>query len=157
MNTMRITFLVIILILAAGSCKDNPTAPNYETQYELWRSYNIHDYAVEQSYVCFCVNGGEKMKVTVQADTVFSVMKISDSTIIPYPESKRYLTIDSLFGILHTSKFDSLVVNYNSHYGYPDYLDINPQLHPVDGGILYITSNLQIIYNNSKFNHKREY
>jgi hypothetical protein len=69
------------------------------------------------------------------------MVRISDNTkvISPY-----YFTIDSLFGIINNSKNDSLVIKYNSIYGYPEYLDINPQLHPVDGGVLYETSNLNI-------------
>ena len=83
------------------------------------------------------------MKVTVQSDTIFSVKKLSDSALISYPYSKQYLTIDSLFGIIHNSKTDSLVITYNSQFGFPEKLDINPQQHPYDGGVLYETYNLQ--------------
>jgi hypothetical protein len=31
-------------------------------------------------------------------------------------------------------------VRYNEEYGYPEYLDIAPQQHPVDGGFSYETS-----------------
>jgi len=48
-----------------------------------------------------------------------------------------------LFGIIKNPNGDSLVVRYNSIYGFPEYLDINPQQHPVDGGALYETSNLR--------------
>jgi hypothetical protein len=83
------------------------------------------------------------MKVSVKSDTVYSVMRLVDSVFIPYPAAKFYVTIDSLFGILHTPSTDSLVVTYNSRYGFPETLDINPQLHPVDGGVLYETYNFQ--------------
>ena len=91
--------------------------------------------------MCFCLNAGELVHITVRSDTISSVIKISDTSIVTYP---IYFTVDSLFGIIRNSKFDSLVIRYNKKYGYPEYLDINPQLHPVDGGVLYETSNLQI-------------
>ena len=52
--------------------------------------------------------------------------------------------MDSLFAIIRNSKGHSLIVRYNVQYGYPEYLDVNLQVHPVDGGYLYETSNLQI-------------
>jgi len=82
------------------------------------------------------------MKITVRSDSIFSVMRLSDSAIIPFPTSKQYLPVDSLFGIIRNSKTDSLIVTYDAMYGYPNSLDINPQLHPVDGGVLFETSNL---------------
>ncbi len=143
---MKIIFIVSVLTFILYGCKENPSGPITSTQYELWRSYNIHDYTYDQIRNCFCINGNEKMKVTIRADTVFSVIKISDLSTIPYPVSKQYLTIDSLFGIINNSSGDSLVVSYDPQYGYPSLLDINPQLHPVDGGVMYLTSNLQTNY-----------
>ena len=124
-------------------CKEQSNEPISATPYEKWLSYNIHNYTIEQIRTCECINGGIKMKVTVQSDTVAVVMKLSDSTFIPYPSLKQYLSIDSLFGIIQYAKVDSLVYTYNEQYGYPAKLDINPQQHPVDGGALYETSNLQ--------------
>jgi hypothetical protein len=84
------------------------------------------------------------MRVTVRSDTVASVLRLSDSTLLSREEAARYLTIDSLFSIIREPKGDSLVVSYNTKYGYPESLDINPQQHPVDGGILYTTTNLKL-------------
>lgn len=142
---MKRICLIAILTIIYWGCKENPSGPVNLTGYELWYSYNIHNYSFDQVRICFCINGGEKMKVIVKADTFFSVTKISDSNIVSYPVSNYYLTIDSLFGIINSSKKDSLVITYDPQYGYPAKLDINPQLHPVHGGVIYITSNLQII------------
>jgi hypothetical protein len=84
------------------------------------------------------------MRITVRADTIASVVNLSDSSTVSSPISTLYLTVDSLFGIIRYSTTDSLVIAYDETYGYPEKLDINPQLHPVDGGVLYITSNLRI-------------
>lgn len=144
---MKIILAILILTFVLLSCNGNINEPISLTPYEQWRSLNIHNYSIEQARFCFCPNGSVKMKVIIRADTVFSVAKVSDGTLIPYPASRPYLTIDSIFSIIQNSKFDSLVIDYDPQYGYPSKLDINPQLHPVDGGILYQTSNLQVINN----------
>jgi len=141
---MRIKILIVTVSCILISCEELTDIPFSATSYDLWRSFNLHDYTIEQVRYCFCPDAGEKVKVTVRSDSVYSVMRLSDSAIIPYPTSKLYLSIDSLFGIIQNSKGDSLVVTYDSKYGYPNKLDINPQLHPVDGGVMYETSNLQI-------------
>ena len=139
-NLITIFFLFIIF-----GCEELTNTTDFPTQYMQWRSYNIHNYTIEQARYCFCPDGGQKVQITVRADSVFSVMRLSDLMIIPYTNSARYLTIDSLFTIIENNETDSLVVEYDSIYGYPTKLDINPQLHPIDGGILYETSNLRII------------
>ena len=141
---MRIKILIVTVSCILISCDELIDIPFSATSYDLWRSFNLHDYTIEQVRYCFCPDAGEKVKVTVRSDSVYSVMRLSDSAIIPYPTSKLYLSIDSLFGIIQNSKGDSLVVTYDSKYGYPNKLDINPQLHPVDGGVVYETTNLQI-------------
>jgi hypothetical protein len=140
---MKIKILIIILSCILISCEELNDIPYSATSYELWRSYNIHDYTIEQVRYCFCIDAGEKVKVTVLSDSTYSVLRLSDSAIIPYPTSRLYLSVDSLFAAIQNSKGDSLVVTYDSKYGYPNKLDINPQLHPVDGGVMYETSNLQ--------------
>lgn len=83
------------------------------------------------------------MRITVLSDTIHSVMRISDGYALSSSESKIFMSIEQLFEYIDHSK-DSLIINYNDHYGYPELLDINPQLHPVDGGVLYKTTDLQI-------------
>lgn len=139
MNIHFILFPVLLTVLLL-SC-NHTTQPSTLSPYEQWRALNLHDYTIDQSRECYCLSGGEVMRVMVRADTVASVARISDNVSVP---SDWYYPIDSLFGIIQHGTPDSLVVKYNSQYGYPEYLDIDPQMHPVDGGALYQTSNLQI-------------
>jgi hypothetical protein len=141
MHMKRIIFAGSIWLLLLWGCSEQSNEPGPQTPYEIWRSYNVRHYTVEQVRSCFCINGGVRMKVTVQADTVTSVLNLTDSTYLAYPALKQYLTIDSLFGIIRYSTGDSLVVSYDRQYGFPNTLDINPQQHPYDGGVLYETSN----------------
>ena len=140
---MKRAISAIILLFVLNGCNEQTNDPASIDPYEQWRSYKLHDYTIEQIRVCYCATGGDKMTVTVRSDTVFSVVRISDSTVVPYPTSKLYFSVDSLFGIIQHPKGDSLVIVYNAQYGFPEKLDINPQEHPVDGGVLYETNNLQ--------------
>jgi hypothetical protein len=139
---MKNLFLVGILIGCCIACnKDQTSQPVQQTPYEQWRSHNLHDYTIDQHRSCYCPHAGELVRITVRSDTIARVIRVSDTSIVQYP---YYITIESLFRIIQNSKTDSLVVRYNAQYGYPEFLDVNPQQHPYDGGELYETSNLQI-------------
>jgi len=137
-------FQIGILLLSLFGCKDQGTQPLPLDAYERWKSYGLHAYSIDQARVCFCPQGGQAMRITVRSDTVASVVNLSDGSTVPYPVSAYYFTVDSLFSIIRNPGTDSLMITYNETYGYPEALDINPQLHPVDGGVLYRTSNLHI-------------
>lgn len=141
---MSSTFRIGILLLCFFGCKDQGTQPRPLDAYERWRSYGLHEYTIDQARICFCLEGGQAMRIAVRSDTIASIVNLSDGLTVISPLSKYYLTVDSLFGIIHNPGTDSLVVTYNEMYGYPEVLDINPQLHPVDGGVLYTTSSLHI-------------
>jgi hypothetical protein len=141
---MRIRLEMVILAFCLLACEEQSSQAPPLDPYDLWRSQNLHDYTIDQIRFCYCPDGAQAMRITVRSDTIALVMRPSDMTPVPYPESTWYLTVDSPFGIIHYSKTDSLVVVYNSQYGYPETLDINPQLHPRDGGVLCQTSNLRV-------------
>ena len=84
------------------------------------------------------------MRLVVRSGAIVSVTRLSDGMPLDSTASSWYLTVDSLFSIIQHPRQDSLVVQYNAQYGYPEVLDVNPQLHPVDGGVRYETSNLQM-------------
>lgn len=135
--------LLLLLLLGCTSCKkESVTEVPPQTPYELWRSKNLHNYSIDQVRTCYCLDGGVVVRLIVKSDTIFSKTKVSDGSIITSP---YYYTVDSLFGMIEYGNFDSLVIRYHSLYGYPEFLDINPQWHPVDGGVLIESNNLQIL------------
>jgi len=142
---MRNHYCLCLLLLLSVRCKDQTSEPVPSDPYERWVSYGSHNYTVTQVLSCYCANRGEAMRITVRSDTIALVNRLSDSAEIPRSQWIAYSTIEGLFGIIRFGpKTDSLVVTYNSQYGYPERLDVNPQLHPVDGGYLFETSSLQI-------------
>lgn len=142
---MKTVFIFACLSLSAIGCRDEiQNSPLSADPYDRWKSYNLHNYTIEQSRICFCVDEGVQMKIIVRSDTIFSVMRLSDSTVVGMPGSQWYLPVDSLFAIIRNHGKDSIVVQYNSVYGFPESLDINPQFHAVDGGVQYVTTHIQI-------------
>ncbi len=134
-------FLALLFVLSSQpGCDTRVIAPtSQQTAWERWKSFAFHDYIIDQRRTCFCVGAGEVVRITVRSDTIASITRLADDSIVTSP---YYRTIDSLFGMIRSGTGDSIVVHYNDAYGYPEYLDINPQLHPVDGGVLYETFRL---------------
>ena len=140
---MRIILALVALVLSFAACKEQ-TTQSPSDPYERWLSYRLHDYTIDQVRSCYCPDGGQLVRLTVRSDTVARAVRVSDGVALSYAEARPYFAVDSLFGIVHNPPGDSLVVKYDAVFGYPEYLDIDPQQHPVDGGVLYTTSNLRV-------------
>lgn len=139
---MKIFLLIVFTGLCFVSCKESQIPePGTEGAYDLWKSKNIHNYSIEQVRMCFCNDAGERVRITVRSGIIKSIVRISDGQEVT---GGYYHSVDSLFELIKNSEKDSLEVKFNKDYGYPEYLDINPQLHPVDGGVLYTTANLHV-------------
>jgi len=141
-NTLKIIILLSFSLICCRGCKKEQSSQLVQqTPIQKWQSQKFHNYTIDQNRSCYCLHGGELMRITIRSDTVARVIRVSDASVVTV---MYYLTIDSLFGIIRNTRTDSLVIRYNDKYGYPEYLDVNPQLHPQDGGVLYETSNLQV-------------
>jgi hypothetical protein len=136
--------LVGCLITVLVSCETNTVQPSRVTPYERWKSFQLHNYTIDQVQICFCGNSGDTVRIIIRSDTIASMVTLSNNAPVPFPISQTYKTVDSLFAIIHTMPDNSIVATYHATYGYPESLDINPQLHPVDGGVLYETFHLVI-------------
>ena len=136
--------LGIFLLFFVG-CQDQGVAPPvWLAPYERWQSFGLQDYTIDQTRWCYCAGGGQTVRLVIRSRVITSVTSLSDSLHASLPPSTMYLTVDSMFILIRNPGSDSLVVSYNPEYGYPERLDINPQMHPVDGGVVYQTSDLQI-------------
>ena len=140
---MPLKFPVSLLLLLLLGCSEHGFQPLPRDPYERWKFFNLHTYTIDQALLCYCPGRGETMRIAIRADTILSVTRVSDSSAVSFPMSTYYYSVDALFGIIQHPGTDSLVVTYNETYGYPETLDINPQAHPYDGGVLIRTSNLR--------------
>jgi hypothetical protein len=136
--------VLLLSFLLLSGCDEQLSQPGTLDPYQQWSAKGIHNYTIEQTNICYCVKGGAKMLLTVHADTITQVMQMSDSTILPFSEAKFYRSVNDLFSIIRNPGKDSLLFRYNAEYGYPEMLDINPQDHPVDGGVLVESANLRV-------------
>ncbi|HEX2867771.1 MAG TPA: DUF6174 domain-containing protein [Ignavibacteriales bacterium] len=148
---MRLLLLLTILLFVSSGCKkeqavqpEDKGEKSLAYSFAIWNSYEYHNYTIDQIRQCYCPNGGEKMRVTVRDDTVMSVIRQSDNKELSYSEARWYLTVGSLFRKLQNPGQDSVTFSFNAVFGYPETVDINPQLHPQDGGAAYYTSNLRV-------------
>lgn len=135
-HIFSIAFLVLSLV---GCITDQTLAPPIDPL-EKWNALGVHNYTIDQVRVCFCGTSGDTVRLTIKADTIFSGTRLANGAAVTGPTLHSYRSITELFTILKTTHPDSVVVSYNAESGYPEALDLYPQLHPVDGGVTYLTS-----------------
>ena len=112
--------------------------------YQCWASLHIRDYTVDQKYMCFCQGAGNPVRITVRSDSIVSVVSLIDNMDLPKETWERFATVEQLFAQARNPEYDSVVVRYDRTFCFPDTLDINPQQHPFDGGVLFVTWNLRL-------------
>jgi hypothetical protein len=139
---MKSKLLSVLSVLSFFTCNNPVSEVDVSGHLRIWKSKNIHNYTIDQNRMCFCPHAGEVVRVTVKSDTIESTVRLSDSSAVTYP---YYVTIDSLFGMIQAHEYDSIAVKYNEEFGYPESMDVDPQDHPVDGGVLYETNYLKVL------------
>ena len=133
--------LFMMLGMAFISCDTTSNAPAAADPYSVWQAQGLHDYSFEQTRTCFCPDAGKAVKIIVRADTIASVSLVSDGAEVPREMYVAYKTVGQMFTLIHSGT-DSVIVRYHASLGYPEYLDVDPQFHAVDGGALYETAKL---------------
>ena len=78
---MRISALLILIFFLFVSCtSDTITGYQVDAFYRIWKNQNIHNYTIDQVKSCFCIDAGSSVRLTVRADTIYSVMRLSDNS-----------------------------------------------------------------------------
>jgi Family of unknown function (DUF6174) len=142
---VKTAFHIGILIVLLSGCEDYGSQPReILVPCGRWPANGFQNYTIDQARECYCISSGETMRLVIRSGVIISVTRVSDHAQISPEMSRLYMSVDSLFAKIRNPGPDSIVVTYNSCYGYPERVDINPQDHPRDGGVLYVTSNLQV-------------
>ncbi len=84
------------------------------------------------------------MRLVIRSGVVTTVTRLRDTVLMSPPISDLYLPVDTLFAIIQRGTPTSVAVTYDSQYGYPSRLVMNPQMLPIDAGIIYENSNLRV-------------
>lgn len=140
-GNMKIYFnmiLFFLLVSAFLSCKNDAMSPDFShtsNEYERWKAYGLKNYTIEQKRDCFCVYGGDPVRVIVKDGVVVDAIRVSDSTSVSPGEQVWYKTVDELFSIIQSISPDSVAqfrVAYDSMYGYPKEFYVDPDAMKAD-------------------------
>ncbi len=88
-----------------------------------------------QAQTCFCIYGGRKFLVTVQSGSIAGVIDPADGKVLPGDRWGAFKTIDDLFALvksIDTATVASLQVSYDTRYGYPLRVFVDPSAHIAD-------------------------
>ena len=131
MKTIRLAFLILISCISFD-CKKDTVAPDYSNiadPFSRWKAHGFNNYTIEQRRICFCLNGGEPVRVIVKDGQVINAVKISDGTSLSPSERIWYKTVDQLFEVINKINIDSVAVfrvEYEARYGYPVNFYVDP-------------------------------
>jgi Family of unknown function (DUF6174) len=139
--TYRLSVLCLFLLC---SCADLGTAPEQGFLADhsgiadplvRWEAYHINDYAFLQSRTCFCVDGGRNFLVTVRSGVIVQIVDPTTGFSLEADRWGDFKTIPELFALIHSidpATVASIQVSYDSRYGYPLRVFVDPSVMIAD-------------------------
>lgn len=113
----------------------------------LWAKHATSSYVIEQTRICFCVDAGYYVQVTVVNNEIVKGIHLEDSTLLVEEDFRPYKTVEELFGFIDEAvrkKPAVLRVTYDPIYGYPRSIFVDKNLDMADEEIGYKTILLQL-------------
>ncbi len=148
MKLNKYLFLIIVSLVMLG-CKDKITSPDYSSiknPRERWKAYGFAKYTIEQQRLCFCPFRGNIVLLKIYEDNIVAAKHTDNEDDVNQNEIQIYKTVDELFDFIETLKdgnADSLIVQYDSTYGYPTNIYVDFIKNAVDDELCYNSSNLK--------------
>lgn len=148
------TIEYILLCFLFLSCEDNveetkyksvPITEDYshiEDPFERWQAYGLVDYVIEQERGCFCFDV-QFYKYIIKNKEIIEVLNLDNEET---DEDSIGLTVEALFELsnsLDSTNIDYYFVNYDSTFGYPSFIYIDPESGLADEEYFYSTRNLE--------------
>lgn len=144
----KILLLVLILILAACS-----VSSEYDQNIKKWQEAGVSHYRFDLFVVCFCpfrdlmpltieVQNGEVVSITKPDGTALESSDPSYAVISPVT------TIEGLFAQVESSssgESGEVLVTYDTLYGYPVTISIDPIKEAIDDEISYQVENFEAL------------
>jgi hypothetical protein len=139
----------LLLLLGLSACDDDVAAPPAATALEQarakWQQSGFDSYEITQRRNCYCMLGGQPVRLLVFRDSLVSGMNLADSTALSVEQLGWYKSIDQLFEFLGTvdpAKVASFEASYDSTFGFPAHFWIDYDTQIADEEIGYECSDL---------------
>jgi Family of unknown function (DUF6174) len=140
-HTMRLSHLLrgIALALPLSACivfvgPDDP-APvrDLVAARARWNVNGPASYAVVARANCFCILGGQDVRVVVQRGTIVSATVLSTGAAVPSHSIANYRTVEQLFDLIDDAarkKAYLIEASYDARFGHPTrfWIDYSPQM-----------------------------
>ncbi|MCY4580604.1 MAG: DUF6174 domain-containing protein [Chloroflexi bacterium] len=140
----------VVVDMHTGRVVLNRAEVELDSHLSLWHQARFGDYTYEYNVLCECSdNFGQPVKVTVTNGESQSIVyaesgemgNTEDSPV--FSGSPRYLTIDRLFDVIQDAiddEPDQITVSYDSEFGYPMNIKIDPNVNAIDDEYILIVS-----------------
>jgi hypothetical protein len=155
---MRHNLALILLTFLVASCSDlgpeeSQRSEEIGADYSAipdprarWQAYQLRNYVFEQQRTCFCINGGETCLVYVSNDKVVDVVRKSDGQSVFREFGFLYKTANQLLDLADSLKSVTvarLVVEYDTRFGFPRYIYVDPNAQMADEEYGYLTTSVK--------------
>lgn len=87
-----------------------------------WNANGSTDYDMVSRALCFCILGGQEVRVTVRGGRVTSLVVVSSGQVIDPAQYSQYATVERLFDVIEDAidrEAVRLEVTYDNRFGYP--------------------------------------
>jgi len=136
--------LAALLVLVLSGCGSQLLGPGEQRELEAaqarWEAAALPSYAFDYRRICFCVDGGRLVRITVQAGEVSSVTAADTQGPLADPSAGSWPTVAQLFtrleGHAEGGSRDgwTLDVEYDATLGYPTEIKLVAPENIADGG-----------------------
>ncbi len=104
---------------------------------ERWEAWELSDYSIEQSRLCFCLGPHGFVKLTVENGEITEGKEVENGAAVPQDRLQYFQTVDEVFDWIEqenarTPKPAKLTVEYDEKYGYPTKIEYDFSLMIAD-------------------------
>jgi hypothetical protein len=148
---LRRAFPALLLAAALAGCGVlEPSGPmdRLRQARERWEASGIRDYRLTVGRLCFCLEqAATRVIVEVRNGAVASRTYLDSGAVVEPQWTALYPGVPGLFRVIEDAirNGSQLEVRYHSALGYPQSIEIDEDLRPVDGGVSYAVSAFQTL------------
>jgi hypothetical protein len=150
---MKKIFLLCLIIFITTACLStcgSPQRPAFERNLALWQSLDIQHYRFHLEIGCNCPwRSMMPVSIEVKNGGIVSMVASNGGDITPFLETfRKHGTIDSLFDLLDgttSTRVYRLEVQYDSSYGFPTNIVIDPYKMITDDATGYYVTDFEVL------------